>query len=287
MSSAQPLFIEICAGHVATSLALAGRHPPAARQGSKRAFADAILRRFGLERGQGADFDYLWVDADLGVQNYLTALSDAEFRDQVLLELEPFSWHDPMDDLRPLYNQQKDLGAFTEVSPSECARYLFLLQGAFSNRSPFAGEGYVNAKHWAKHHRPDIAYSFRRLNAGAHSAKPLTDQTPIPRASIAGEIELLELGDRRVYTYIDPPYAKTTKYIHDLSRAQVVETALHYAQFGPVVVSEGEPIEELIQLGWTAENIYNEGAGRRRGLTNGVARKELAEWITVFNPSEE
>jgi hypothetical protein len=116
--------------------------------GSKRCFADAILRRFGLERGQGADFDYLWVDADLGVQNYLTALSDAEFREQVLLELEPFSWHDPMDDLRPLWRQQKALGAFTEVSPSECARYLFLLQGAFSNRSPFTSEGYVNAKQW-------------------------------------------------------------------------------------------------------------------------------------------
>jgi hypothetical protein len=142
----QPLFIEICAGHVATSLALAGRPPPAARQGSKRCFADAILRRFGLERGQGADFDYLWVDADLGVQNYLTALSDAEFREQVLLELEPFSWHDPMDDLRPLWRQQKALGAFTEVSPSECARYMFLLQGAFSKRSPFASEGYVNTK---------------------------------------------------------------------------------------------------------------------------------------------
>ena len=269
----QPLFIEICAGHVATSLALAGRPPPAARQGSKRCFADAILRRFGLERGQGADFDYLWVDADLGVQNYLTALSDAEFREQVLLELEPFSWHDPMDDLRPLWRQQKALGAFTEVSPSECARYMFLLQGAFSNRSPFSGEGHVNT-------------GKIKLNAGAHSAKLLTGQTPIPRASIAGEIELLELGGRRVYTYIDPPYVKTLKYIHDLSRAQVVETALHYAQFGPVVISEGEPVEELIQLGWTAENIYEEGVGRRRGMTNN-ARKELAEWITVFNPSEE
>jgi hypothetical protein len=230
--------------------------------GSKRAFADAILRRFGLERGQGADFDYLWVDADLGVQNYLTALSDAEFREQVLLELEPFGWHDPMDDLRPLWRQQKALGAFTEVSPSECARYLFLLQGAFSNRSPFTSEGYVNAKQWFDLNRSDNVSGKSTLNAGAHSAKLLTGQTPIPRASIAGEIELLDLGGRRVYTYIDPPYVKTTKYIHDLSRAQVVETALHYAQFGPVVVSEGEPVEELIQLGWTAENIYEEGVGK-------------------------
>ena len=283
----QPLFIEICAGHVATSLALAGRPPPAARQGSKRCFADAILRRFGLERGQGADFDYLWVDADLGVQNYLTALSDAEFREQVLLELEPFSWHDPMDDLRPLLRQQKALGAFTEVIPSECARYLFLLQGAFNKRSPFASEGYVNTRQWFALNRPEIGKGgAATLNAGAHSAELLTGQTPIPRASIAGEIELLELGGRRVYTYIDPPYVKTLKYIHDLSRAQVVETALHYAQFGPVVISEGEPVEELIQLGWTAENIYEEGVGRRRGMTNN-ARKELAEWITVFNPSEE
>jgi hypothetical protein len=245
------------------------------------------LRRFSLQRGQGADFDYLWADADLGVQNYLTALSDAEFREQVLLELEPFSWHDPMDDLRPLYRQQEALGAFTKVSPSECARYLFLLQGAFSNRSPFAGEGRVNAKHWAKHHRPDMTCLGITLNAGAHSAKLLTDQTPIPRASIAGEIKLLDLGGRRVYTYIDPPYVKTTKYIHDLSRAQVVETALHYAQFGPVLVSEGEPIEELIQLGWTAENIYEEGVGRRRAMSSIGDQTKLVEWITVFNPSEE
>lgn len=283
----QPLFIEICAGHVATSLALAGRPPPASRQGSKRAFADAILRRFGLQRGQGADFDYLWVDADLGVQNYLTALSDAEFREQVLLELEPFSWHDPMDDLRPLYRQQKALGAFTEVSPSECARYMFLLQGAFSKRSPFASAGYVNSVHWTKHHKPETTYPHSVLNAGASSAKLLTDQTPIPRASIVGEIELLDLGGRRVYTYIDPPYVKTTKYIHDLSRAQVVEAALHYAQFGPVVVSEGEPVDELIQLGWTAENIFNESVGSRRGMSSIGDRTNLAEWITVFNPSEE
>jgi hypothetical protein len=281
----QPLFIEICAGHVATSLALAGRPPPAARQGSKRAFADAILRRFGLQRGEGADFDYLWVDADLGVQNYLTALSDAEFREQVLLELEPFSWHDPMDDLRPLYRQQRALGVFTEVSPSECARYLFLLQGAFNKRGPFASEGRINASSWLKQHRVELASASTAVNAGAHTAKLLTEQTPIPRASIAAEIKLLDLGGRRVYTYIDPPYVKTTKYLHELSRAQVVETALHYAQFGPVVVSEGKPVEELIQLGWTAENIFEEGVGRRRGMS--INREGLAEWITMFNPSEE
>jgi hypothetical protein len=244
------------------------------------------LRRFGLQRGEGADFDYLWVDADLGVQNYLTALSDAEFREQVLLELEPFSWHDPMDDLRPLWRQQKALGEFTEVSPSECARYLFLLQGGFSKRSPFASEGYINAKAWFKQHRVDFDSASTVVNAGAHTAKLLTEQTPIPRASIAAEIKLLDLGGRRVYTYIDPPYVKTTKYLHNLSRAQVVETALHYAQFGPVVVSEGEPVEELIQLGWTTENIFEEGVGRKRNMTNN-AREELAEWITVFNPSEE
>lgn len=283
----QPLFIEICAGHVATSLALAGRPPPAARQGSKRSFADAILRRFGLQRGQGADFDYLWVDADLGVQNYLTALSDAEFREQVLLELEPFSWNDPTDDLFPLYGQQKALGAFTEVSPSECARYLFLLQGSFSCRSPFASKGFVNARDWYRIHQPErLQYGgICKVNAGAHSAKLLAAQTPIPKASITGEIKLLDLDGRKVYTYIDPPYVNTCKYIHDLSRAQVVETALHYAQFGPVVVSEGSPVEELIQLGWTAENIYGEGVGSRRGLTNNN-RKDLADWITVFNPAE-
>jgi len=276
-----PLFLELCAGHVAVSLALAGRPPPASRQGSKRCFAGAILQRFGLQPGEGADFDFHWADSDWGVQNYLRALSDPEFRAEVLQELDPYSGLDPLEDIRPLYRSLKSLGAFTRVSPPECARYLVLLRGSFSTRGPFAGEGFCNASKWYLVHRPEFGRAGATLNAGAHSAKLLRGQTGPLKTVATTQIELLNLSGRKVFTYLDPPYAGTTGYDHALSRAKVVETALHYSQFGPVVVSEGTPIPELIKIGWRAENKYAEGRGSRRNQTNGSSRQGLAEWITI------
>lgn len=76
--------------------------------------------------------------------------------------------------------------------------------------------------------------------------------------------------------YIDPPYAETTGYGDTLPREEVVEFALRMNERPHVfvMVSEAEPIQELIDLGWKAVKI-SEGRG---GESSFKSKKE--EWVT-------
>ena len=77
--------------------------------------------------------------------------------------------------------------------------------------------------------------------------------------------------------YMDPPYAGTTGYAHDLPRAEVVRYCLAYADMGATVcVSEQEPIPELMQAGWYATEITADRVGQRRTFS-----KQKAEWLTM------
>ncbi len=64
--------------------------------------------------------------------------------------------------------------------------------------------------------------------------------------------------ERRV-VYIDPPYRGTTAYLGDVrppTRAAVVRRALRAHEWGAtVLVSEGEPIAELVELGWEVREL--------------------------------
>jgi hypothetical protein len=88
-----PLFVELCAGTAALSLAFHARgaplksrkgafkqvKPPVSRMGSKAGYAAAILEVLGLEQGQGArdGARYLWCEPDPGVRLLLEAYRDA------------------------------------------------------------------------------------------------------------------------------------------------------------------------------------------------------------------
>jgi hypothetical protein len=81
----------------------------------------------------------------------------------------------------------------------------------------------------------------------------------------------------RVVEYIDPPYAGVTPYpgAH-LQRGTVVEMALAARRRGAtVLVSEAEPIAELIEQGWAARELRT---GRSSGTSPFKSKK--GEWVT-------
>ena len=74
--------------------------------------------------------------------------------------------------------------------------------------------------------------------------------------------------------YMDPPYAKTTGYAHDLPREKVLEVAQRWAAAGAVVcVSEAEP---LPLDGWHHVEITDCRVGQKRTFS-----KQKREWLTL------
>ena len=82
----------------------------------------------------------------------------------------------------------------------------------------------------------------------------------------------------RTACYIDPPYRDTTSYPDGhMGRAEVVDLALSWEAAGAfVMVSEGEAVEELTRLGWTATELK-----KPKPKKTAQYRGKQAEWITI------
>ena len=77
--------------------------------------------------------------------------------------------------------------------------------------------------------------------------------------------------------YMDPPYAGTTGYTADLSRAEVVAHALDFASLGATVaISEAEAIPDLVRSGWYSVEITGGRVGAKRTFS-----KQQQEIITM------
>jgi hypothetical protein len=87
-------------------------------------------------------------------------------------------------------------------------------------------------------------------------------------------------SDQPVVEYLDPPYAGSTKYPNGhLGRANVVALArVARARGAAVIVSEREPISDLVRDGWTAEAL-------REGASSGDSpfKSQGDEWITYIS----
>jgi len=82
--------------------------------------------------------------------------------------------------------------------------------------------------------------------------------------------------------YMDPPYAGTTGYTADLSRAEVVAHALDFASLGATVaISEAEAIPDLVRSGWHSVEITGGRLGQKRTFS-----KQQQEIITMNRPAE-
>lgn len=88
----------------------------------------------------------------------------------------------------------------------------------------------------------------------------------IPRLSSAGPMVV----------YFDPPYLGTTGYGFTMSRGKLVTKALRAKETAScVLVSEAEPIGELVDLGWSFTELNLNTSGKRH---NQPARREFITW---------
>jgi hypothetical protein len=148
------------------------------------------------------------------------------------------------------------------VEPREVARWAWV-----QRRSAHAkGDGYHSGN---ETHRIDDDAPAGRLDAlsdlPATVLDGATDPPTVPPGTIA---------------YCDPPYSNTTGYAHDLPRAEVVRLARAWADAGAwVVISEQEPIPELMADGWHAVDITDTRRGQRRTFS-----KQQREWLTLSRP---
>lgn len=80
--------------------------------------------------------------------------------------------------------------------------------------------------------------------------------------------------------YMDPPYQDTTGYGADLPREEVVAIARKWAEAGAwVVISEAEPIPELVADGWSQVEITWTRKGQRRTFS-----RQQREFLTLSRP---
>jgi len=83
-----------------------------------------------------------------------------------------------------------------------------------------------------------------------------------------------------VIAYIDPPYLGTTGYAHALPRSEWLPVVRRWRDAGAlVVVSEAEPIPDLMAEGWHAVEITGERKGQKRTFS-----KQQREFLTMSEP---
>ena len=161
-----------------------------------------------------------------------------------------------------------------KVDPREVARWSFLHQGSFQYRGAAAGIG-----------RPE----GRDSGGGFGSVAPVVDMlprlfAPLPTvpATIADDARKVDPPKLApgVVVYIDPPYQGTTGYAHLFPRSEWLPVVRRWNDAGAlVVVSEAEPIPELMADGWHAVRIDGERKGQKRTFS-----KQQAEWLTMSEP---
>jgi len=263
MTDRVPIFVELCAGTAALSLRLEHprARPPVSRMGAKTGYADVILRCMGLRPGQGAD-RYLWCEPDAGVRLLLHAYRDRELATAAADIIR--GWQD--EDPRALWERLRAEGPAVcpPVDAREVARWAAIQantqkSGGFdamtvggpSNRRPMRMEDLASRNAWSITLPATIADDARAI-----------DPPQLPPG---------------VVVYIDPPYLGTTGYAHTFPREEWVPVVQRWQEAGAlVVVSEAEPIPELMADGWHAVRIDGERKGQKRTFS-----KQQAEWLTM------
>jgi len=279
------LFVELCAGTAALSLAhfakgdpLKSRKgaykqvkPPVSRMGSKAGYAEAILDVLGLEPGEGREVGthYLWCEPDPGCRLLLEAYRDAVLARAAADIIRGWAAEDP----RALWTRLKAEGApRLEADPREVARWATVQGWAYAGTNLLdpakCGLGNVDSKgrRWGV---SDQAWIATRL-----SSLPTLPAAILPDAHAADPGPALPAG---TVVYIDPPYVGTTQYANKLPRADVVAIARRWAAAGATVcISEAEPIPDLVADGWEVADITGRRKGQRRTFS-----KQQSEYLTI------
>ena len=165
------------------------------------------------------------------------------------------------------------------VDPREVARWSLLVVRSFGQKGPRFGYAPMtgNEKCILQRWRPD------------QPAQELQDTPTLP-ATITDDARVVDPPQLPpgVVVYIDPPYLGTTGYAHAFPRSEWLPVVRRWAEAGAlVVVSEAEPIPELVAEGWHAVEITGERKGQKRTFS-----KQQREWLTMsrapaWKPSEQ
>ena len=152
------------------------------------------------------------------------------------------------------------------VEPRSVARWLWVTgHGDYSKPPRLAGPWSGNPRNVFSTPRP--GWIARRIDSA-----PAWPPTVVAQADV-GRVQPGVLPEGTV-VYMDPPYAKTTGYAHDLPREKVLEVARLWAEAGATVcVSEAEP---LPLDGWHHVEITDCRVGQKRTFS-----KQKREWLTL------
>jgi len=157
-----------------------------------------------------------------------------------------------------------------EVDPREVARF-GLLQGGCYNNYPID----------VKNPSPDYNRFPPRGNWPVSIADAMVNTATIG-ATITDDARKVDPPQLPpgVVVYIDPPYRGTTGYAHAFARSEWLPVVRRWAAAGAlVVVSEAEPIDDLLDDGWHAVEITGERVGQKRTFS-----KQQREWLTMSRP---
>ncbi len=270
--------VETCCGSAALTLHLLGaRRPLVPYQGGKwrvRRHLAAVLRERGFE-GPPREV----VHTDPGPWGIAAgAVVDPALRPGVIALLDAWTAVDPREVYDGLHGGAvpADRAAFT-------AQYLFLQRLSYSGKAVgirdgrWSSPGFNTSSAYGLPGTPrfgpvlPMLPSLVRVLRGYDALQAVSvrsDRNPAPEPPARCEDTVV---------YIDPPYARSTAYPNgDLSRAEVARLAQVWARAGAfVVVSEGEPIDALVEVGWKASRLA-EG----RDDTSPFRGKQH-EWVTV------
>jgi hypothetical protein len=155
------------------------------------------------------------------------------------------------------------------VDPREVARWLFTAGAAYRQGDPtsgYAGDPGANGGRMGDVRDRVCSRLVSGLPATIHNdARTVPTPPRLPAGTVA---------------YIDPPYKDTTGYAHAFPRSEWIPVVRRWQAAGAmVVVSEAEPIPELMADGWHAVRIDGERKGQKRTFS-----KQQAEWLTMSEP---
>lgn len=265
------VFAEPCCGSAAISLALLGaRRALLPYQGSKWRYRKPILALFE-ELGFNGLPATIWLSDSPDSPWNTTWKALAEDHEEVARNIRSFLGEDPLVLYNSLHGRKptSDRGWFA-------AEHLVLQRLAFSGKAvsltPATQSWYSPGFNETSAYGKESTASF----GAVRPMLPYLYDTVLRLPRGMGRIRIgapFPLSTQRCLVYIDPPYVRGTKYQEKLSREEVIAMALRYKERGwSVVISEGEPIEEL---GWKTRRIVgpdHSGGSPFRGKNE--------EWLT-------